>query len=362
MLEKLSRIKEKHYLLILALIWIGVQLIMYSIFGFKTGWEGGKYQDDARLFLETGHLNPVRLFFSSYSLLIAFFIKTGIGLKGVLLFQLLYSFFTVYIFFKLVKKLTNNNITAFLSTLIFIVTPNIQMWNFHLFTESIFINSLVIFLFLILNFRGKVSEFVVILLLAVVISYQRPPGVAAILPAAIFLILSGKGKKKKLLLALFLLAFFFIHIYVMLSNTTNFDEFFFATKNQYSLIGGYNALPRQQSFAANLIVFIKALVIKFFYLFSMWRPYFSIKHNLVQLSFLPLYFFAIIGFISLYKENKRMFIYLFLLVAGYSALFVFTYVNYHCRYVTTVLPFVILLAACGIKRIFFSPKTQKNKS
>ena len=64
---------EKRYLLILGFVWLTVQIIMFLIFGIKTGWEGMKYQEDAQLFLDIGQLNPVRYFFSAYSLLIAFF-------------------------------------------------------------------------------------------------------------------------------------------------------------------------------------------------------------------------------------------------------------------------------------------------
>jgi len=350
MITSFFNLNRKQYLIVLSLIWIIVQIIMFNIFGFKTGFEGMKYQEDAQQILNSFSFNPVRIFFSAYSLLIALFLKLNIGLKGVILLQVIYSYITVNLLFKLSEMLLGKPIFAFYTTLVFIITPQLQMWNMHLYTESIFINSLVVFSYFVFSFKGRNADYIKIISLLILLSFQRPIGIAASLPAIIYFLLQRKYYQiNTIKIVSFLGLILIVHFSLTLLNLSNFDEFFFATKGQFSLIGGYNALQMPSENQVIPLVFFKAMIYKTFYLFSMWRPYFSGLHNFVQIIFSIIYIPAIFGLYTMFKENKSAFYYFFLFAGGYSFLFVITYVNYHCRYVTSILPFIIIISGFGVK-------------
>ena len=203
-----------------------------------------------------------------------------------------------------------------------------------------------------LNFKGRLQDYILTIILILFLSYLRPPGIAIVIPAMAYLISKKVIKNNKVIGITFILLLILVfQVIVILTNQQNFDEFFFATKEQFSLIGGYNALPYPTDKRWMIIIFFEAVFYKSLYLFSMWRPYFSWIHNAVNLSFTILYIPAIYGLKVLFRDNRQAFYFLFLTIAGYSSLYVFTYVNYHCRYMSIILPFIILPVGSGLKQI-----------
>lgn len=363
MITNFFNLNRKQYLIVLSVIWIIIQIIMFSIFGFKYDFEGMKYQEDAQQILNSFSFNPDRMFFSAYSLLIALFLKLKIGLKGVILLQLIYSYITVNLLFKLSEKLLGKPIFAFYTALVFILSPQLQMWNMHLYTESIFINSLVVFSYFVFSFKGRKADYIKIIFMLIILSFQRPIGIAASLPAIIYFLLQRKYYQiNTLKIVSFLGLILIAHSALILLNLHNFDEFIFATKGQFSLIGGYNALPMPSKNQNIPLVFLKAMIYKAFFLFSMWRPYFSGLHNFAQVIFSIIYIPAIFGLYTMFNENKSAFYYFFLFAGGYSFLFVITYVNYHCRYVSSILPFIIIISGFGVKSMINFYFNLRNKN
>jgi hypothetical protein len=81
------------------------------------------------------------------------------------------------------------------------------------------------------------------------------------------------------------------------------------------------------------------------------RPYFSAPHNLLILGYLlPLYSFAIVGFVSLARKSLC---WLILAVVGSHLLFVgFTWADWDGRFLIYILPCFTVLAAGGIMRAY----------
>jgi len=185
MKKRIIQTLKAYPLTVLFVLWSLVQFPLFFRYGFVTDFEGLKYQNDAHLLMEQFLINPQRVFYASYSIVVALLLEIGIGYYAVLIFQLIVNAWASYLFFKLLAKLLNSNV-ALITTAFLIVNVQLQMWNFHLFTESLFISSIIIYMYVVFTFKYKVMDYIKLFLLLIFLSYLRPIGISLAIPAAFF--------------------------------------------------------------------------------------------------------------------------------------------------------------------------------
>ncbi len=345
----LLRISEKPFLVI-AFIWLLIQAGLYYIFGIQYDFESPKYIEDAELFLNSQTINPNRVFYSVFPIIISIFLKIGLGLKAVIIFQLLLNAFATFLLYRIGQKLYKSNVAALITTLLFVLLYLIQQWNFHLFTESTFISVSIILYYLIVNFdHQKHIHFIYLTIMFIVMAFLRPSGTLLLVPM-LYLIFAKKSKYGFKVKVLPLLAFALLIMMNLMFNKGNFDFYVGLSQEFNWIIGGYNNL-KIDNFDGSIIDFIKLFAMRILVYLSNWRPFFSIAHNVMVMAVLiPIYLFAIIGLKDFYKENKQILFFLILLISAFSGFTILTFLNWHGRFLAIILPAFIIISGYGVKR------------
>lgn len=353
------RFIEKYSNFLLMLFWVGVQLTLYCYFGFVTGFEGAKYLEDAQIFNDTFEVNSFRVFYLAYPLIILFFLKLKIGLWGVLAMQLIVNALATYSFYLLTKLLYNSNIIQFLLTVSFIFCFQIQMWNFFLFTESFFTSGLIILTYLLMHGINSWKKSLSISLLFITLSFIRPNGVLLILPIVAYYLFNIKSIKNRLqLLPVFISIIVIFGANIFLNDSNLVDFVSMAWQNAW-IIWGYDSGLDSLS-DSTLLYGAKLIGYRLLYYFSMERPYFSDFHNILIISYYPIYLLSVFGIYPLYKKNLPFFTFLASLITIYSVFTVFTFINWHGRFIVPILPFFILLSGAGLSRFIGTDEAKKN--
>jgi hypothetical protein len=334
--------------------------VLYFHFGFVTDFEGLKYQSDADLIISSFELNPQRLFYSFYPFIIAIFLKLNIGIKGVMFFQLFVNAIATFRFYQIADKIFAQKGIATIITLFLILSFQVQMWNFHLYTESLFISGIIIYSYYLLNRSlNKMKNVLMLSFLFVILSFLRPTGVLLAIPTALYLFLH-KANQDKLnrKIGVWILMVVLI-VYANLQFSTG--QFFSFVQKAYAnswVIWGYDGFDNMNSLSS-ISGFIELVAYRKLYYFSMLRPYYSGSHNLLEMSFYPIYLLAIIGLIPFWKNNRKDFTFVFSTIFIISVFSILTFINWHGRFIAPILPFFILISGFGIQ--FFLKKNNFSK-
>ena len=159
--EKISaRFLSSPYLplLVLASIWIIMQVILFYRFGLVTGFEAEKYIYEANYFLTNGTVStPNYWLYSVQIFLIAAAVKLKMGLFSVAFLQLLFSAWAAYAFYKFIAGISNWQ-TAFILTLLLIANYPLQTFNTSLQTESLFYSFTILFSCFLLRLKKLLQE------------------------------------------------------------------------------------------------------------------------------------------------------------------------------------------------------------
>ena len=349
-MRKIVQTLKAYPMIVLFVLWSVMQFLLFFRYGFVIDFEGLKYQYDAHLLLEQFFINPQRVFYASYSIAVALLLKIGIGYYAVLLFQLIINAWATYLFFKILVKLLSLDI-ALITTALLIINVQLQMWNFHLFTESLFISGIMVFMYIVFTFDYGVRDYIKLFLLLVFLSYLRPIGISLAIPAMFFFMLKiRKDWKENAFVVMLLAAAVITQFFIMLALRDNFNEFYSVATNKIWIIGAYNTVDdySQLSFLPD---FLKAIFLRLFYYFSMLRPYYSLSHKLLEVLFYPVYVLSFIGFFGLYKNSQSRFFFIIVLIGIFSVFTLLSHVNYHGRYISPILPMFLFIAAFGIDYI-----------
>lgn len=145
-------LQTKRLKLILLAGWIIVQAICLLKTGIVEKGESLKYINEALLFANGGQFSqPKYLFYSVYIAIRLFFEEAGLGATGVYIFQLLLNLVSIFFFYKLSIRYFNSERSAKIAALLLIVCLPWQLWTTHLYTESVFINLVIIFTYFLLK-------------------------------------------------------------------------------------------------------------------------------------------------------------------------------------------------------------------
>jgi hypothetical protein len=212
----------KKSLLILGAFWFLIQIILFRQFGIVTAFESSKYIEQADFLLKTGHYTTGNfLFYSVQILLIALSKTTNTFPWLVVLIQLLVNALSVILFYKLSLSFTKNHFRSFLVTALLIGMIYYQLYNVHLFTESLYFSFGIIYTYLLFSIKKLSPKNILLLLLGISLLYlTRPTGIFFI-PATVVYILFRFYQKKAFFLLLFFIVLGIILLYFLLNFSLN---------------------------------------------------------------------------------------------------------------------------------------------
>jgi hypothetical protein len=361
-------------------VWAIIQLTAYLVFGIHSPVDTALYLANADLLLDGVLPRGQEFFYLSYVSLLALLKLCAVDPGKIVIFQIIISGAAVYSIYKITEAISLNNMVAFTASLLFVFWFKFQQWNLILYTDALFASLVVIVIYLVYTARSKL-QFVLLIPAIAFVVLLRPTGIVfliALISYFAFKILNFR--KMNLAVRAFSLVSIFVVSMVLLNlYLADFVDSFLESYQRAEIIypnitlgverpmnlvlPSEQALPLVKLFTfilSNPLYMIKILLFKIVVFLGHLKPYYSVLHNLVIVSFLfPIYFFAIKGYNKMPKDGLRVFI---LTLISLQVLMVgLTSENWDGRFILTILPWIFVMAAFGIV-LYLTKANQKIKA
>lgn len=369
----------KLYLLVVYILWACSLLLYYLLSNYINSGSlinGVKFGNDSTFYLR-GAKNIINGDISifeikskfGYLLFLLPFLYFDLPLYNVVLFQIFLTSISAFCLYKISEKYFCK-LSGVICTALFLFYFPLQLRNFYILTEILFIDISIILTFLIVYFKKNNIPIIIIFLL--LLFSIRPNGSLFFfgIIASIFMYFFLNNKY---------LYLFFYSIFSIIISYVLFD-FFNSYLNELNLIGslnkgiiwGYsfetNKICRDsclgtelinndfantihgyfQFVSVNFIQYFKIFFYKIFWMIFRARPYYSDLHNLYILFFnVIIYLPFIYGFIKKPKNSFSLWIINFYILFS-IALVGFTFADWSGRFSLYVLPFIMIYSSYGI--------------
>ena len=363
----------KFFFLIPYLIWLLI-IIFYTFNSelIKAGELDGfiKYGNDSSTYLtyakqltnfNFSNLDILKL---SYIFLIAVVMFLKLNLTTVIILQFLTTIVSSFCLYLMGKKIFSKWV-GLLCLSFFLTYLPIQLRNFYLLTEMLFINFSIILTYLV--FFNKDKKFL-ILLIAIFILFLRPQGFLILLSISFSIFMFSKLNKNYNFILKLLTIFTFLFLLLIFTNF-GINDYNFIESLSRGMIWGFsfetNSICFEKCISGltnpniyeknilglvlyvkdNFLILTKVSIYKIILFFTGWRPYYSFAHNLFVLCFhIPIYILFCIYFLKLKKfDQLEIFTLLYVLL---SAIFIgITFADWSGRYIMYILPFMMLYAS-----------------
>lgn len=356
-------ISRRKSLWVLGFLWAVMQLLLLKQFGIVTNFEAAKYLEQAKALLTDGSFTTGNfLFYSTEILLIAFCLKLGVSLWFVVGIQFLMSAFSIFVFFRLVERLTSNHLIAFVASLLLAGMYYYQLYNVHLFTESLFFSFTILFTTYLFSLRRLTLKSVLGLCLSLVLLIVTRPTGLLFLPATLFYLIFRFGRKKAL--PIFLVTIFagFVLFYFLLNAALGSGgelDFLLPYTEEHIICGvpttsepNAISLPVNKNSVAGLWyvitqnseLFFRLAKERFLAFWGVQRSYYSAAHNLfVAIYFYALYVFILIGLRRMFRNVFPHTIFLITYILLVMCTVLLSCDEWHNRFLYSILPLLLLM-------------------
>ena len=353
------------HLVILSITWVTIQLLALQQFGIVTNFEATKYIEQASHLLQTGSYTSENfLYYSTQILIIAFAQKIGAGYTLVVGLQLMLNALSTICFYKLIHKETGKLKVAFFFTFALLCMFYYQLYNVHLFTESLYFSFSILYFYYVFSIkRLTLLSIAGILAGLAILFFTRPVGIFFLPATFLFVVLKFYRKQAKIIFLtaglLFVILFFFL-LNRSLDSGGEFDFLLPYEEEQIicgiSTIGGKNQLtiPVEKNSVQGLFyiatnhwkLFLTLSIRRLLAFFGMVRSYYSFGHNVfIGVYFYGLYLLCIAG-IRRWTKTKAPALSFFLCLIFLTALTAaLSCDEWHNRFIYAILPFIMLLAS-----------------
>jgi hypothetical protein len=360
----IKRTVEKTPIIFLIILFILVQALLFYKLGVRTELEAEKYiREGDNLYKNEGLSAPKYIFYLPIILLIYLSKVLGFGYGFVVVIQVLLSGFAILRFYQLCQQLTKSKIRGLLGALLLIIFIPLQSWNFYLYSDSIFISLVIIFLGVVYKHanRGWLGVLKILLFLLILI-FSRPHGLLLIPPTFFYLLFKKQDKVHRLTTA-GITGVFFTLMYFLLNKAFKGGEDMDAMKpfiEEHIICfvplkpeGASLDLLNTDSPVKNLLYYVthnplhylKLMVLKLWSFFNITRPYYSFGHNLLLcLYIIPLYFFAVASIRRFWKSNSAYALFIFGLIVLYPLGATLQCDDWHSRFTMVVIPSLSVLS------------------
>ena len=379
----LSFLNQNRLEIILYLLWIFLLLFIYFVGpyfiqgadftdGYILGGDSSRFITAATE-ITKGNFSNINYAsaYMGYDLFLALILFVQANLFSVVLLQIMMTGIAAYCLLKIGEILWSKNIGR-LALMLFLFYIPIQIFNFYIVTESIYISLTIIGIYILIR-NNKPYNLLIGCLILIYSSLVRPHGIVLIpLIFFYFFILMVKFDKK-ILIIISLILFFIISVPLFF-----FIEYIL-TEHEVSrlllrgeIIWSYSKIqpPNKMEFIKSQYViydiiqliinypfyFIELISKRFVWFILRVRPYYSDIHNaFLYISATGAYFFCIIGFLNKSKKLEIKIILLtFILLTTFTV--ILTWADWDSRFSLPILPFIFLFTSSGIftflKKIF----------
>lgn len=357
-------------LFVLVAAYVILHLVLLARFGIVTGYEAEKYLEQADSLLATGHYtSPNFLYYSVQIVLIAATKKVGLGYWFVVLIQVLFNAASVWCFYRLVLRFGGSARVAQAFSLALIGMFYYQLYNVHLFTESLYFSFSVMFFFGLVHLNRLTWRSAACVLFGLALLYfTRPVGIFFLPASFVYLVFRFWPKRAALLLltagaAALLLLFLLLNL--SLSSGGDFD--FLLPYSAEMIICGVPTvkvphtfrLPVEQNSVQGLFYLLThhaELVLRLagrrlLAFFGAMRSYYTLPHNLfIAAYFYTLYVAIFAGFRNWTKNNRAAIGFILTLVFFTALTTALSCDEWHNRFLFTLLPFLLLLGSLAFSR------------
>jgi len=384
------------YLFFVYFLWL-ITLTVYYFFSeyIKAGGleNGVKYGGDSFWYLEKSR-NIINGDFSilkyksyfGYMFFLAPFLYFELPLYYVVLFQIVLTGISAFCLYKITEKFFCK-LSGLISIFLFLLYFPLQLRNFYVLTEILFIDITIIFIFFIVFFKKK--YLVPIVFLLIFLMSLRPNGILLLfsifISSFIYIIFNKKYSYLIYYLAFLLTisipVIFFLNSYLLELNLLG-------ALNNNGIIWGYsfetnqvcklsclseelkiknlpnNLLGYLEFVSINYVEYFKIFFLKIFWFILRARPYYSDLHNFYILFFnIVLYSSCLYGFM---KKPKNLFsincIIIYILLS--MVLVGLTFADWSGRFSLYIIPLIMIFSSYGIlffvKKIFKMIKQKRN--
>ncbi len=154
-----------------------------------------------RVIIQVATFYSIRLKF----LIIAFSKITGTFPWLVVLIQMSVNAVSIVLFYKLALSMTKSHFRSFIVTFLFIAMFYYQLYNVHLFTESLYFSFGIIYTYLLFSIPNLSVKNILLLVFGLsVLYFTRPTGLFFIPSTIVFILFKFYRKKALLLLSIFI--------------------------------------------------------------------------------------------------------------------------------------------------------------
>jgi hypothetical protein len=360
---KTSRYKKYQGETVILVGWALVNFFFLYKNGIIVTGEAGKYISQAQIFLQTGRPESANfwLYIVQISLL-AFCLKFHLSFAFVFFIQLFFNLLATLYFYKTVRLLWNNNMTALTATFILLFNVPYQEYNTLLQTESLFFSfTLILSCYVIVIEKISLKNLIIIIVALTVISITRPTGILFFPPVFLYLFFIYFKKlsfeKKAGIIGIFTILFLFILNKAMMSGGEL--DFMLPFKDERIICGvptlpGFikiNTASNGNSLYGllyyvihNFGQFAKMAWLRTVAFFGLYRSYFGASHNI----YLVFYFYildigALLGSFYWYKKHFYKLLYFHLIITLVWVTTMMTCDDWHNRFYLSISPYIIFL-------------------
>lgn len=353
--------------------WVIVQFILYKYSGINSSGEAIRIIREAGNWIDSRPFSsPAYYSYFTEIFLVYISLKAAIGFWPLILFQLLLNLAALLVFYRSLKDTYRSGEIALTAGLLLLCCWPYQLYNFYIYTESVFFSLVILFYSLILKKpewnRNRTMTF---LLLGLLLCVTRPTGCLILLAGVTCVLLYHRHftKKKRVFLitALWILMLLFVDSLLRSGAAFNLLKPFLENHvicnvpgtAQNAAIPGNQQLPELLKYlATHPLAFLKLASLRSAAFFGLTRPWYSLLHNIfLVVYFYGLYVAAMAAVIKWRKKIPPSLTFTLMTVFLFWVTVICSCDEWSNRFFLTLTP--LLLAAAGF---LFMKKENKGKT
>ena len=335
--------------------------------GYILGGDSSTYVQGAKDLINLEFPSGKATSYLGYIFYISIFLYFKLNLTFVVLSQIFLTFLSSICIYKISKKFSSHT-AAVLVLILYLFYLPLQMWNFYILTDTVFICLTIFIIYFFIFFKKRYLLLLFFLIFFYIV--LRPHGIILI-PSLALSLLIWLHLQKRLKLFYLLLMVIVILFFPILSLLNHYLENEAIVSNilNKGIIWGYeneNNYLKYEMPANNandlmsLFLFLKNNIYTFsisffkkiwFFIFRI-RPYYSDFHNYYIIFFNLIYLpAAIFGLIRLNNENNIGIILMYFLVIFFTLAAGLSWADWDGRFSLYILPIIFIFAGFGFYNI-----------
>lgn len=371
--ETVRRYISKYPFFLLCTEWIIVQVLLWRFHGVKTIEDSWKYLGQS--FFDLWTISGSEKMYAGYVGFLNVCQSAGANLESIVIIQVIISGISTIYLYKTLFFLSKSRLTSVLGTGLFIMFYKLQIWNYFILTDSLFISFTIITFYALLSKSNPLVK----ILAAAITTIMRPPGIIFFMAVTLFFLYPVFKQTKMvrfkwlLIIVLFTICLgifnrllvnfrivetwnsgkivFNVDNYedrriveqLMIDNTSIIDcgE---ESKDNIAIVTLASSIFKNPSFLARLFIS------KIFYFIFDIRPYYSVLHIIISVSTLLFLYIGIFRYLNSSLDSS-LYVFAITYILGTILMAGMTILSWEGRFFAPLYPFLIIFGFTGYTQI-----------